>query len=822
MGNELTLTQNYERIARIVNGLRNHKLSAGIELSEQDQAIITEIQDLTATILGDDPTFRRGRDKYPEFTLQDAKDLVSEIADNVLADPESRNFRQRDSLIEDIGRNLLVDFTEDPQTKRINRTIPDLLDVDEIERSFSSDPFYKEITQYEDAIWSDARYVLKDEYLAATLWEAKREPYGLMDENTAKHIALAEIGEEEDISDAFVETWVTTWEQNLPLLKEYLQTGRVRDDQNNLTINVSGWNENNIEESIVALLDYDMANVGRYETGQAIIPQYANTVTDRKRAEIASKVIEWGWNKDKSIKENVESIMNTYGIDPNDKSTIKDGNHRWAMGYTQREDVIKVIEDRMFDSIHNPGSTEYNTEAVALMMDIVGTDFGKFNASTLQRFNEISQEEWNVLDRSGRDNALNKVLDRFGYVKTDLSEDAYKNLSADMDQFRSFGAALEDYEFESSIDSAVAAQGVITAADQRAKLNDRNSLMSAVKQSLRTTGVISESTTPDFENQLDSTTIPEIVRRITNMGGVDTPEELARIVAEMTSIENLGPGEGQLPAYQVREEDFRRQFMGSSKTPHAIPRDFTDPATGKTYLLPEFTVGSPKELEFQFDPDFITEEVQDMAIERPEFASFITQELKKPDFMTAWQKASQPTFDAEKFETLRSGPVDPETGERVGGVAERAAAELASTEKQIEALKRSSEAMKVGIQYPLTEVERQATADNIARAEERRRQQEFFAGAGFQRQAKFQAMTPGQTTEEFFASQLPGFERRYKDSAFFKQEEARLKQEAEQQAAREDRERRTRTDRRQRERQALLRSGTGQGRGLSVFRRRES
>ena len=83
-------------------------------------------------------------------------------------------------------------------------------------------------------------------------------------------------------------------------------------------------------------------------------------------------------------------------------------------------------------------------------------------------------------------------------------------------------------------------------------------------------------------------------------------------------------------------------------------------------------------------------------------------------------------------------------------------------------------------------------------------------------------MTPGQTTEEFFASQLPGFERRYKDSAFFKQEEARLKQEAEQQAAREDRERRTRTDRRQRERQALLRSGTGQGRGLSVFRRRES
>ena len=129
--------------------------------------------------------------------------------------------------------------------------------------------------------------------------------------------------------------------------------------------------------------------------------------------------------------------------------------------------------------------------------------------------------------------------------------------------------------------------------------------------------------------------------------------------------------------------------------------------------------------------------------------------------------------------------------------------------------------MKVGIQGPLAEVERQATADDIRRAEERRRQQEFFAGAGFARQAKFQAMTPGQTTQEFFTGQLPGFEQRYKDSAYFKQEESRLKQEAEQQAAREDRERRTRTERSQRERRALLRGGTGQGRGLSVFTRRQ-
>lgn len=37
--------------------------------------------------------------------------------------------------------------------------------------------------------------------------------------------------------------------------------------------------------------------------------------------------------------------------------------------------------------------------------------------------------------------------------------------------------------------------------------------------------------------------------------------------------------------------------------------------------------------------------------------------------------------------------------------------------------------------------------------------------------------TPGLTSQEFLKEQLPGFERRYKDSPFFKQEEDRLERE---------------------------------------------
>ena len=312
----------------------------------------------------------------------------------------------------------------------------------------------------------------------------------------------------------------------------------------------------------------------------------------------------------------------------------------------------------------------------------------------------------------------------------------------------------------------------------------------AVKQ-----GIITEDTSPEYLRYFTNNVIPRMSQKSSYSGATDFAE----------FEDKIGGYIKNLPAYERFESDFRRQFMSSSKTPHAIPRDFTDPATGKTYQLPEFTVGAPKELEFEFDPAFSTDEVLKMAEERPEFARFLAQEMKDPDFMEAWRKASQPIFDAEKFETLRSGAIDPETGERVGGIAEKAAAELQKTEEELEPYKRFG-------QYAPGSV-----SEDVTKLEEQKKQQEFFAGAGFAKQAKFESMTPGQTTEEFFAGQLPGFEQRYKDSAFFKQEEARLEQERKRdQALRKQ----TRAQE-ERERRALLRGGTGQGRGLSVFRRRE-
>ena len=312
----------------------------------------------------------------------------------------------------------------------------------------------------------------------------------------------------------------------------------------------------------------------------------------------------------------------------------------------------------------------------------------------------------------------------------------------------------------------------------------------AVMQMAVNQGVIGEDTSTEFIDYFTRNVLP----RMSQKAGFSNATNMGELQSAVSGYID------ELPAYDRYESDFRRQFMSSEKRPHAIPRDFTDPATGKYYLLPGFTVGAPKKLEFEFDPAFVTDEVLKMAEDRPEFARFISSEMKKPGFMQQWQEASKPTFDAKAFESQR------------GTIAQKAAAKLAEMDA----------ADKVPIDPTDYAGDITSTQKEIdANRESQRRQQEFFAGTGFQRQAKFQATTPGQTTQEFFAGQLTGFEQRYKDSAYFKQEESRLKQEAEHQAAREDRERRTRTERSQRERQALLRGGTGQGRGLSVFTRRQ-
>ena len=78
-----------------------------------------------------------------------------------------------------------------------------------------------------------------------------------------------------------------------------------------------------------------------------------------------------------------------------------------------------------------------------------------------------------------------------------------------------------------------------------------------------------------------------------------------------------------------------------------------------------------------------------------------------------------------------------------------------------------------------------------------------------------QFTTPAQTSAQFFESKLPGFERRFEASPFFKLEQERTEREGEAEVAEQQRE----ESRLETERRRKLRGGVGAGRGRTIVTR---
>jgi len=172
----------------------------------------------------------------------------------------------------------------------------------------------------------------------------------------------------------------------------------------------------------------------------------------------------------------------------------------------------------------------------------------------------------------------------------------------------------------------------------------------------------------------------------------------------------------------------------------------------------------------------------------------------------AGEKAKQAALQAEavrmrrELETARAETVgtgvgpgeDPAIMEQVAKYSD---AQLSSMQTAIEAKEREASALDVGIagmqKAAAPAIERTTTE---FRDEERRRQ-----------------TTPGMTSAEFFKSQLPGFERRYKESPGFRLEQQRKEGVAEREEEQKQREYET-------QRKRKLRSGFG-GRGRTVVTR---
>ena len=444
-----------------------------------------------------------------------------------------------------------------------------------------------------------------------------------------------------------------------------------------------------------------------------------------------------------------------------------------------------------------------------------------------KRFGAFDQDMGSV---SGQKSAVNSILDNYTPAQKaafDKAPDEQKNaVYAGVAGFGSGEEALLDPNFPSLLDNTIlAGQATIDQAQFSAF---QSGISDYVLATFKAKDLINANTSEDFYNHLQNEVIPNIEFRA-QMVGVDSPDSLEKLIDSMLSgqDEEGNAVEYALPAYDYNQSDYDRQLGVTA----------ADVLSGAA-MPPSFFGRKPVEdVSAKYDLSNLIPEIQPYAKTNPEFAAFMAKEMEKEGFMKEWQKATtaQPRED-------RGADLQLQEDERAywgGRLSDAQAAYNANpTLENNEALQKAQSADAKSLQHyqvetgktkfavippeegaddprqygvsdklitdpslpdeirypsyfkaledispedPMTETERQEALekarqeiDMMPTADE-----VFDVPGGAAELAKLMSTTP-QTTPEFFQSQLPGFEKRYKESSFFTQEQDRIKREQDQ------------------------------------------
>ena len=177
-----------------------------------------------------------------------------------------------------------------------------------------------------------------------------------------------------------------------------------------------------------------------------------------------------------------------------------------------------------------------------------------------------------------------------------------------------------------------------------------------------------------------------------------------------------------------------------------------------------------------FTLDSISQEILELAVDRPELARFIEQQIALPGFEERFRQVAVPQLDEEAYsETFAS---DESIAAERAASAQAARDEIADIEEMKEIERRegvetSAQAMQQVAQ------ERQSRVSEL-REIERRASVQPGADPEVRQIVRERLTTPAQTIGEFFAQELPGFERRFEESPFFRLEQERKEREDEQ------------------------------------------
>lgn len=453
------------------------------------------------------------------------------------------------------------------------------------------------------------------------------------------------------------------------------------------------------------------------------------------------------------------------------------------------------------------------------MLDDNSEEAKAFRQEVIVKSNEIAMMrpfEADVKTIPGRESALDTYLQRTlsseQYAAYSQASDEVKiHLTDQMQHYTTEAELQKSTVFMQSLNSAiadgrdrVAAKAVVTRDTARDKLN--NELGERIMGELRSRGLVSSGTSLAFADHLEKNVISKMIRRAELGGGVDSMQDITALVDQHMGVFEDGERTeaGSLGAFDVFESDFIRQ-TGDPFNPPMFPGG------------PSIRTEKPVEA-IVFDDAFKNAELRSIALERPEYAAFLQSQMASTDFKEQWEKASKPQFDTQKFRTS------------IGGM-ERDSAEFTKNQQRLDQItakwegmfdtdKKAASAEQIRIVRNMLDEERrrfkrETGVDPLTG--QRRAVPKAFMPGGFAREAaRRQATTPAMTTEEFMASQLPGFEKRFEESPYYQKEVERVQREDELEQRKAEAERR----RTEAERRSRLRRPTGTRGTFTLFGRR--
>ena len=208
--------------------------------------------------------------------------------------------------------------------------------------------------------------------------------------------------------------------------------------------------------------------------------------------------------------------------------------------------------------------------------------------------------------------------------------------------------------------------------------------------------------------------------------------------------------------------------------PPSFPTQIEGP-NGQMIQIPGL-VARPAPTPNPFTLDSISQEILELAVDRPELARFIEQQIALPGFEERFRQVAVPQLDEEAYSEAFAS--DTEIAAERAASAQAARDEIADIEEMKEIERRegvetSAQAMQQVAQ------ERQSRVSEL-REIERRASVQPGADPEVRQIVRERLTTPAQTIGEFFAQELPGFERRFEESPFFRLEQERKEREDEQ------------------------------------------